>query len=151
VDILTRHRIDEIDPPLLKKINVREKYWGARSSGPVHVSPDCGSLTDSTGKPMRLRDGNHLKHYWKLVKRFKARQSRSLVRKRYWDMETFRDNQKYLKREYGDGVKEVYDVVKGRGFPSDVRLYATNLITLTAYVQYGGGQPKLIFVCPLTW
>lgn len=151
-ELLSRYDLKDLSPEAINKSKIREKYWSGTSEGQCHISRDGAFLTDSESRPVVLRNRSELKDYWKLQKKFKTKNYQSFCLGKHWDTGTFRSNLAYLKREYGQGLEEVPECTRALRLSHGGRVYATQLLHLTFYVQHLEGQPpKVIFLSPLAW
>jgi hypothetical protein len=150
-DLLSRYSLEDADEETIERTDVRAKYWPAFRSVRINISPDCMTLTDSEGEPVRITTFSDLEDYSRLTDSFNSNLRRSLVEEEEFSKtETFARNMAYLEAEYNHGLAEVPGFAEAALLAPGARVFSTQVLNLTGYIQYLEGEAKLIFVAPFS-
>lgn len=141
-----------------------EERWSPRpqSESGLHMSWDCATLLDASGRPARIRSWEEF---------YEGLNVSSLVLENVpsffpWGINMFADpppwigndraasifrtNMEYLDEEYGEGPFEVLGFADEANLPT-VRVYEQRVVNLNVYIGFDDRETRIVFVAPLSY
>jgi hypothetical protein len=151
LDVMTQKPLEFVDQQTIATLDVRRAYWPAATEGPLRLTPDCATLVNPKGQPIRLRTRSELAMFSKLYSQFKTAAVTELLKERQVGRgPQFAENLSYLRREAGPPELRP-DVAAAASLAPPATLSGGQVLTLFAFATVDDGPPRIVFVVPLTW